>query len=338
MKTILPGLSAWLWVMAATVALAADSPPPADITVGDQLLMQVIAQLERRDSVAAQLRHQVLLDGRRLSGSGSYWQQGSGEELQVRMELRFASEQETSLLQVSNGRFLWSDEKLPTGRSITRLDLRQLRSDSLQAATELAGIQPGQATWSPVRPELTEFAGGLPTLLASLMESFTFLPPQTMRLKLEPPLVSESMSLPVFATVGHWKPARLATLLTKPGATDASRRADRFPARLPQEVLLVVGQADLFPYRIEYRQLPAPPTAEDGSPLPYQLSAEPMVQLEYSDVSFNVPIAASQFDYSPGDTPWDDRTTEELQKIRKGRQQQMAAGGASGGVLPVRPR
>ena len=76
--------------------------------------------------------------------------------------------QETSLLQVSNGRFLWSDVKLPTGRSITRLDLRQLRSDSLQAATELAAIQPGQATWSPVRPELTAFAGGLPTLLASL--------------------------------------------------------------------------------------------------------------------------------------------------------------------------
>jgi hypothetical protein len=102
---------------------------------------------------------------------------------------------------------------------------------------------------------------------------------------------------------------------------------------------LVVGQADLFPYRIEYRQLASPPTAADGSPLSYQLGTDPLVQLEYSGVTFNVPIAASQFDYSPGDMPWDDRTTEELQKIRKGRQQQMAAGGVSGGALPVvRPR
>jgi hypothetical protein len=161
---------------------------------------------------------------------------------------------------------------------------------------------------------------------------------------LEPPLVSESVSLPVFATVGHWRPARLAALLSKPSggkgnAADASRHADEFPARLPQEVLLVVGQADLFPYRIEYRQLAGPPTAADGSPLPYQLSAEPMVQLEYSGVSFNVPIAASQFDYSPGDTQWDDRTTEQLQKLRKGRKQQLAVGGVGGGAVPlVRPR
>jgi hypothetical protein len=32
---------------------------------------------------------------------------------------------------------------------------------------------------------------------------------------------------------------------------------------------------------------------------------------------------------------WDDRTTEELQKIRKERQQQMAAGNAGGEILPL---
>jgi hypothetical protein len=327
--------------MTAIIALADDATPPiADLPAGDQLLMQVISQLERRDSVVAQLRHQVSLDGRRLSGVGGYWQQGAGEELQMRLELRVADPQETSLLQVSNGRFLWSDKKLPTGRSITRLDLRPLRTELLQSATELAGIQAGQATWSPVRPEMAAFAGGLPKLLAALSESFTFLPPQAMRLKLEPPLVKESVSLPVFAVVGHWRAERLAALMTKPsgnkkGATDGARQIAKMPARLPQEVLLVVGQADLFPYRIEYRQTASAATAADGSPAPFQLSAQPMVQLEFSDVTFNVPIPASQFDYSPGDMPSDDRTEYELQKLRKERKAHIAAGNTAGAALPA---
>jgi hypothetical protein len=323
--------------MAAAIALAEDArPPAADLPAGDQLLTQVIAQLERRDSVVAHLRHQVSLDGRQLAGIGGYWQQGSGEDLRVRLELEVTGAQETSLVQVSNGRFLWSDVKLPTGRSINRLDLRQLRSDSLQAATELAAIQPGQATWSPVRPELTAYAGGLPTLLASFAESFTFLPPQAMRLKLDPPLVSQSVSLPVFATVGHWRPARLDEITEKAAGSKANgsskpRHSEKLPARLPQEVLLIVGQADLFPYRIEYRQASSavPLTAGESTTAPYQLSSLPLLQLEFSNVSFNTPIAASQFDYSPGDAQWNDRTTEQLQKLRRDRQVGAPAGSST---------
>jgi hypothetical protein len=331
MKSILPVLSAWICLLAATAVIADDAVAlTADIPAGDQLLTQVIAQLERRDSVVAHLRHQVSLDGRQLSGVGSYWQQGSGDDLKVRLELQVTGAQETSMLQVSNGRFLWSDVKLPTGRSITRLDLRQLRSDSQQAATELTSIQPGQATWSPVRPELTAYSGGLPTLLAAFADSFTFMPPQAMRLKLDPPLVAQSVSLPVFATIGHWKPDRLAEMTAKAasnksGGASKAKRNEKFPSRLPQEVLLIVGQADLFPYRIEYRQTSNAAPAPDAS-APYQLSSSPLLQLEFSDVSFTTQIAASQFDYSPGDVQWTDRTTEQLQKLRRERQ-----GGATDG-------
>jgi hypothetical protein len=331
MKSILPGLSAWICAMAAAVAIAEDArPPTTDVPPGDQLLMQVIAQLERRDSVVAHLRHQASLDGRQIAGTGGYWQQGSGDDLRVRLELQVSAAQETSLLEVSNGRFLWSDVKLPTGRSVTRLDLRQLRIDSQQAATELAAIQPGQATWSPVRPELTACAGGLPTLLAAFADSFWFMPPQAMRLKLDPPLVKEPVSLPVFATLGHWRPARLAEITakaagSKPGGGGKSRRGEGLPSRVPQEVLLIVGQADLFPYRIEYRPVAVPSSPSAGDATPYQLSAAPLLQMEFSEVSFNTSIAASQFDYSPGDLQWNDRTTEQLQKLRHQRQEGVAA-------------
>jgi hypothetical protein len=146
-----------------------------------------------------------------------------------------------------------------------------------------------------------------------------------MQLQLKPPLASQSMSLPVFVTVGHWKPERLAELTTKaPAKSDPAakpRRSEKLPARLPQEILLAVGQADLFPYRIEYRQQA---TTQDagaaGTPAPYQLSAFPLADVEFADISFTAAIAANQFDYSPGDAKWDDRTNEQLQRVRRERQ------------------
>jgi hypothetical protein len=171
--------------------------------------------------------------------------------------------------------------------------------------------------------------------LASFADSFTFLPPQAMRLKLDPPLVKESVSLPVFATIGHWRPERLDEITAKAAGTKSTgsnkgRRSEKLPSRLPQEVLLIVGQADLFPYRIEYRQTSAvPATPADGAAAPYQLSTLPLLQLEFSDVSFNTPIAASQFDFSPGDAQWNDRTTEQLQKVRRDRQGGAPAGSST---------
>jgi hypothetical protein len=269
--------------------------------------------LERRDSVAARLRHKLNLNGEEHYGVGSYWQQGRGDSLRVRLELQIAG-QESSMLQVSNGRFLWTDVRLPTGRRVTRIDLRQLRSDPLLAERNDA-ILPGQASWSPMQPELAASTGGLPTLLASLGNNFTFLAPQAMRLTFSPPLVQETTSIPVFAVAGRWKPERLAALLGKKSGAPAEPAAE-LPPRMPHEVLLLVGQADLFPYRIEYRR---DGSASVGGTASYQLSSSPMVVLELSDVSFDAAIAASQFDYAPGDTKWDDRTAEHLNRLRSKR-------------------
>ena len=71
----------------------------------------------------------------------------------------------------------------------------------------------------------------------------------------------------------------------------------------------VRSQADLFPYRIEYRRLETPQAASrDGPPIPYQLNVDPMIVLEFSDVTFDAPISAGQFDYMPGDADWVNQT------------------------------
>ncbi|MEX2091948.1 MAG: hypothetical protein WD971_04680 [Pirellulales bacterium] len=305
---------------AMPVASTGVDSSPAGPTAGDQLLLEARTQLERRTSVTARLRHQVSLDGRQLFGVGGYWQQGSGEDLHMRLELQIAN-QETGLLQVSNGRFLWTDQRLPAGRWIRRLDLRKVRSEWSRAEQELEDLEPGRAAWTSIEPELSVRYGGLPTLLLSLSDCFTFLPPQSMRWTPTPPLAGLPESFPVFAVVGHWKPEVLAIYV--PAGQDATA----LPERLPQEVLVLFGQSDLFPYRIEYRKqlTPRTPTAADGQVASFQLSREPLALLELSAVSFAGQIAAGQFDFSPGDAEWDDCTAEYLEATQLHRQSRMAA-------------
>ena len=310
-------------------AAASSRVEPTKASEGDRFLLQAITQLERSASVTARLRHQVLLSGRQLKkGVGSYWQQASGDELRVRLELQFFND-ETRLLQVSNGRFLWTDCRLPTGRSIARLDLRKLRNEATREAAELDDIEPGRASWFPMQPELSIRYGGLPTLLAALADQFTFLPPQAMRWTPEESLAGVPEKFPVYAIVGHWKVESLRAILPEANGFDAAdlpRRLDSLPERFPQEVLLLVGQTDLFPYRIEFRKLLDPPSgAAAGRTVPFQLSESPLVLLELEAVSIDAPIAAGQFDFSPGDAEWDDLTAEHLEKMRLDRQEKMAA-------------
>jgi hypothetical protein len=330
---------------AATQPLAAQPnavEAPARVPSGDDLLTRAASQLDRRASVTARLRHQVSAGGQELFGVGSYWQQGNGEDLKVRLELQIAGG-DSQLLQVSNSRFLWIDRHLPTGRSVTRFDLRQLRADPSITPPDGDKLDPGKANWSSIQPLLLAHSGGLPSLLASLGENFNFLPPQTMRLAMEPPVSAQPMNVPVYAIVGQWKSEKLTALITKseePATENAKPKKSKplkIPDRLPQEVLLLVGQADLFPYRIGYRQLETPVAPNsDGPPIPYQLSAHPLVVLEMSDVVFDATIDAGQFDYTPGDANWVDQTAGLIERLRRQRQEQVATRSTDQSQLPAR--
>jgi hypothetical protein len=289
--------------------------------------------LERRGSVTAGLGYAVDVCGRQLSGRGRYWQQGSGDELRLRLELEVQG-QESTLLQVSNSRFLWVDRRLPTGRFVTRVDLRQLRADPTLVASNFDEIQPGGAGWSALHPALTAQSGGLPSLVTALAENFSFLPPQAMLIAIDSPVGGEPANSPVFAVVGHWKRDRIAALVDgQPSDFDGLTYAElmqTLPEQLPQEVLLLVGQADLFPYRIEYRRLETPaPISGNGPPIPYQLSTGPMVVMQLSDVAFDGPIPAGQFDYAPGDADWVDQTAAVIERLRRETREQVASGGST---------
>jgi hypothetical protein len=304
------------------------------LPVGDRLLRQAIRKLDERDSITVRLRHQVALDGSQHYGVGSYWQLGKGDDLETRLELQIAG-QEASLLQTSNGRDLWIDRRLPTGRSVTRIELHKLRADLTADGSDGTAAdawrEDSQASAAARAPDflLMAASGGLRGLLASLGENFTFLPPQAMRLSVSPPLVPQSTDLPVYAIVGHWKPQRLAALVDAAGqAADARKQLESglaaVPERFPQEVLLLFDQSDLFPYRVEYRRLETPRPGQAAAATIFQLSASPLVVLELTDVRFNAPIAAGLFDYTPPNALWTYQTAVVRERLRGQRQQKLA--------------
>lgn len=365
MKKSLPCLTLIAAIIVATAAIAEPAsdlpynvtevpvPAPAEVSsdpavAGNRMVLQAAGQLEQHASVTARLRHQVNLGGENVDGIINYWQQGSGEELKVRLELQIIGKDAT-LLQVCNGRFYWIDRRLPTGRYVSRIDLRQLRADPSLAASNLNDIKPGEANWSALQTELSAYTGGLPTLLNSLNDNFAFLPPQAFQLEVKPLPDAKSMKVPVFAVVGHWRPEKLTALVSKnqpPPVVDPNKPQDPkhkthkpkpLPERIPEEVLLLVRQSDLFPCRIEYRRLETPqPMGGDGPPIPYQLSVHPMVVLELSEVVFDAAIAAGQFDYTPGDADWSDQTTSIIERLRQQHQAQVAARPAADSATPTR--
>ena len=87
---------------------------------------------------------------------------------------------------------------------------------------------------------------------------------------------------------------------------------------MPDRVLLLVGQDDLFPYHIDFRRS----VADDGSSLGASggsTASRSLTTMELFEVQFNVPLDPMLFVYQSGSLEIDDRTDEYLSQMRKTR-------------------
>ena len=118
---------------------------------------------------------------------------------------------------------------------------------------------------------------------------------------------------PVWRITGQWKREQLARVLpdqkeaiVKGAAPDLSK----LPPQVPDQVVLLLGQDDLFPYRIEYRrQIPQKDAA------PGESASRALVTMDLYEVSLNVPIDPAQFGYQPGETEIVDQTDAFVQSM-----------------------
>jgi hypothetical protein len=273
--------------------------PPVDGTAdaarAQALLISAIRSVEGQRSISAGIRLRAELFGHQLLGSGSYLEVRQATVPLIRLELKMqVAENMTSLVEVCDGRTLWTYRKLLDSETLSYLDAVRACN-----ALERGSAVPGRVGGAQV-PGL----GGLPRLLRGLAAAFQFTSAQQGRVG----------DLAVWKIEGGWRPEQLVKLLPKQkDKIQAGRPADLsgLAEHLPDRVVLLLGQKDLFPYRIDYCRDAAPTkdrfaTTESGT----------LVTVEFLDVAFNAPIPAEQFTYSPPATiEKSDRTEEFLQSL-----------------------
>lgn len=272
---------------AAATSTTVTARTPQD---GNALLTQAIVELNRVPAFESKLRVQTHMMGQELSGTGTYYQLTRSPEMLFKLELKLqVANQVSSLLQVSDGRFLWTRRDLPNNKYLGRVDQRRLNEALVQAKR--------QAPISAESP-LTNF-GGLKHSLERLAGHFAFDAPR-----------AESLgTTPVWVLVGHWRPAVLAGLWgDKTAAIQSGQDVDltEAPAYMPTRVTVVLArdpEQHLFPYRIDYERV-----SKEGE-------VTTMLSLEYFDIRRNISLDPRLFAYKPGDQEVDDTTEEQLRGL-----------------------
>lgn len=269
----------------------ADDPPAASRPVAGQLVLSsAVSALESHGWISADTRHESQLFGKRIRGEGNYRQ---GPDLRMRFEMRTVAEGggNATLLQVCDGTTLWNVRDVLGVRAVTKIDSREvfaaLRDKRESPVPSTAG---------------TRFLGlgGMPQLLRSLSADFDFAP-------YDPAQGEKDRIL----LVGDWKREALERLFPelKPHF-EAAKPMDwgKVPEHFPQQVELLLGHEDLFPYRIRYLR------AVDAKGRPAAKVA--LVMLEMFDVEIGTPLPEAQFRYDPSSNiPAVDGTKEYLLRL-----------------------
>lgn len=318
MKNKLPRLtiaSTAVTVLLLAVGLKAENPTSsAQIPLSesqqtaDQLLAQSLAQLAGHDSVSAKIRQQIDFNGHELIGDGLYLQTISGRDLLLRMELKVqVGDQLCSSLQVSDGRELWIEEQRCAARTVQRVNVREVSLALRKLKPRLEELGGGRLP-----------LGGLPEWLHSLVVNFQF----------EYGGDRDLEGVPVSMLVGTWRKDSLLEMLpNQKDQIEAGQAVDlsQIPAHLPQEVVLLFGHDDFFPYLIDYRRYE--PATGASPPKPRSL-----LRVQIYEVRIGGPIDLRQFVYQPGPVDISDATRPVAKLIAHRGARQTAAMKASGSL------
>ena len=290
-------------VASALASGSPTSPGTPNLRSGPQSQAQgtleaAVRMLESHSCVSAKIFLEGHLFDKHLVGQGVYLQQRSGRQLLMRLELRMQhGEQTSSLVQVCDGQTLWERRNLLGDEKRSHIDVaraaRGLERDEEPASQGEVGFLPG--------------LGGLPRLLRGLDAACDFTSAQEGLLKVG------NYQIPVWKLHGQWKSDQLLKLLGKPeqGAQPGSPPdLKKLPPHVFDHVILMLGQEDLFPYRIEYRRTVAGKALRSDTP-----PSRPLMTTQLHDVVLDAPVDPSRFRYNPGQLDYPERTVGFLHSL-----------------------
>lgn len=261
---------------------------------GDRLIADAAQRIKKHASVRALIHAEVSIWDHAFTGKGLYLATRSEGTIMSRLELQLDSRPnedakavQSKLLDVNDGRYLWSDRQWNGSRKVQRLDLARIRPASV------AGKLPGT-----VVDEAVGLSGGLEPLLESLGKNFKF----------GNVVASEIDRVPVLRTIGVWRPERLTKLVSNNKKSDGDAKKDKAPQHLPRDVAVTLGRNDLFPYEVDFRPGDSDGAGEGGS------ERRASLRYRFYEVVLGAAIDPRFYVYKPGDVIVEDRTDEYLKK------------------------
>jgi hypothetical protein len=251
---------------------------------GNRWLVEAAQQLRAYSTISGRIRHQVHLFGHRLVGTGAYYQLNRDDGSLIRMELKTpVGEDVSSLVQVADGRFLWTHQVMPAVNpqappqvEVNRIDLDALRRLDRREST------------SPTQHLLLE---GLPYLLNQLAAYYQFESPQTIKLH----------SIPGFGLIGV---RRKLPSIVEDGEAQRGEAQRGEVALMSDRVRIVLGREDLFPFLFEFQDA----------------QSQPMLILEFFEVQLGGDVDPLMFVFKPRGLPVSDITREHVEMVRTSRE------------------
>ncbi|PHR97939.1 MAG: hypothetical protein COA78_26830 [Blastopirellula sp.] len=280
-------------------------PQPTNNAEAAALLNQVTSRLSQHLSIEAKLHTETFgVFNTSVTGHGEYLQLGSDENLRVYLGLDFGSTKSAmKMVQTTSEdlKYLWSSCKTPLIEQATRIDLEKVKT-ALRSQPQ-AGLRAGPLSQISI--------AGLPGMVSEIAQRFDFA-------EVESGQVNQR---PVWILRGKLNQASLARILKDEsidwvGNTKQLSQFNRWellPHHLPHQVVIAIGQDDLFPYRIDFRRF----TSEGKTKLAQLAtnSASPLVSISLSSVKLDQPIDSAKFDTPLDIDHWKDDTVRYISSL-----------------------
>ncbi|MBS0203058.1 MAG: hypothetical protein JSS49_09190 [Planctomycetes bacterium] len=254
------------------------TPDPAKIKAATDFMKRVHDGLYDRSSIRADIEQTVSIGAQKFQVTGQYV--NAGQRLRLEYTIQPDQGVSGSLLEVSNGKELWSQMKVGETKRVTHRDIEQIKA----AVTSTKSV-----------PDVVLTAelglGGLTALMASLERTMVF-----------DAMKEESVDEGGRTIVqGRWKPE-----VAKRWPTS---KDGLLPVYVPDMARIWVDTKTMFPVRIVYIK-----RAIEKDKKVYR----PMVSLRFSNVQFDAPVNDQEFEFVNTDkTVPEDITRQFLDRMKQ---------------------
>ena len=282
-------------------AAAKPTPDPAVAKAAADFMKKLHESLYARTAIKADVEQSVSIGTQQFQVSGHYLSSGG----RLRLEYTIQADQGVagSLLEICDGKELWSMVKIADSTRVTHRDVQQIKAAvaSMRSAPDVV-----------LTAELG--LGGVTALLASLERTMIF-----------DAMKEESTDEgPRMVVQGRWKP--------EVAARWPRNKEDLLPTYVPDLVRVWVDPQAMFPVRISYIK-----RVMEKDKKVYR----PMVTLKFKNVEFDTPVNDQDFTFvlPPDIAPPEDITRQFLDRMKKSSDDAAAAAAAAKAAqaVPVTP-